>query len=320
MSPVSLSLLCLFFSLSCLSALSDPIYQLALDLYHNRTHKHNITLSQVHLIRVPKASSSSVSMLARRLAGCNPPGPCCRWPGEPPGSCPAKGLYECAANQRVIGCIHHFPNYGYLLNKDVFSMTMLRDPVSRAMSAYNYSTIHYNSHCHPKGSHSCVYNYVHSNAFSNIAVKLFSGHYSYTDMPTCRYKKDCKASLEQAIENIPHFDFLGISELWQISLLLYHQRLKHLPPLSYEFAAGSEGAGESGIKGLRVTHRNSSSIFAPFMNDLYNRNKLDIELYHASIDRLCKDLHTSGLWKFKIVQENWWTHTRHNVTLCMPEA
>ena len=46
-------------------------------------------LPRMHLIRVPKASSSSLSAITRRMVGCNPPGPCCRYPGDPVGSCPA---------------------------------------------------------------------------------------------------------------------------------------------------------------------------------------------------------------------------------------
>ena len=39
------------------------------------------SLQQIQLIRIPKASSSSLSIIARRYAGCSPPGPCCKWPG-----------------------------------------------------------------------------------------------------------------------------------------------------------------------------------------------------------------------------------------------
>ena len=35
-------------------------------------------LPRVHLIRIPKASSSSLSAVARRMAGCTPAGPCCK--------------------------------------------------------------------------------------------------------------------------------------------------------------------------------------------------------------------------------------------------
>ena len=44
------------------------------------------------LVRVPKAASSAASEIARRLGGCTPRGPCCRFPGSPRGSCPAKDL------------------------------------------------------------------------------------------------------------------------------------------------------------------------------------------------------------------------------------
>ena len=37
------------------------------------------------LVRVPKSASSSASVIARRLGGCMPRGPCCNSPGELPG-------------------------------------------------------------------------------------------------------------------------------------------------------------------------------------------------------------------------------------------
>ena len=40
-------------------------------------------LRSMQLIRVPKASSTSLSVVARRMVGCSPPGPCCRFPGDP---------------------------------------------------------------------------------------------------------------------------------------------------------------------------------------------------------------------------------------------
>lgn len=52
------------------------------------------------LLRVPKAGSSGASVIARRLGGCMPPGPCCRFPGDPPRSCPAHGLM-CPRVRRV---------------------------------------------------------------------------------------------------------------------------------------------------------------------------------------------------------------------------
>ncbi|CAN0357361.1 unnamed protein product [Ectocarpus sp. 6 AP-2014] len=49
-------------------------------------------LDRLQLVRVPKAGSSEASVIARRLGGCVPRGPCCMMPGHPPGSCPSEGL------------------------------------------------------------------------------------------------------------------------------------------------------------------------------------------------------------------------------------
>lgn len=62
---------------------------------------HGFTFACSQLVRVPKAGSSEISLIARRLGGCTPRGPCCNWPGDPPGSCPAKGLMCPAVSQRA---------------------------------------------------------------------------------------------------------------------------------------------------------------------------------------------------------------------------
>jgi hypothetical protein len=51
-------------------------YNLSLQRHINRVHA--VKVSRLHLIRIPKASSSSLSMVARRMVGCHPPGPCCK--------------------------------------------------------------------------------------------------------------------------------------------------------------------------------------------------------------------------------------------------
>ena len=51
-------------------------YNLSLQGHISRGHADKV--SRLHLIRVPKASSSSLSMVARRMVGCHPPGPCCK--------------------------------------------------------------------------------------------------------------------------------------------------------------------------------------------------------------------------------------------------
>src|SRR5688572_12376500 len=87
--------------------------------YSNESH----TLPRVHLIRIPKASSSSLSAIARRMVGCTPPGPCCLFPGDPKGSCPSKELIACEYHKKVIGCTNHLPNIKYLEVKTIPSIS-----------------------------------------------------------------------------------------------------------------------------------------------------------------------------------------------------
>ena len=55
---------------------AHSFYNLSLQGHISRGHADKV--SRLHLIRVPKASSSSLSMVARRMVGCHPPGPCCK--------------------------------------------------------------------------------------------------------------------------------------------------------------------------------------------------------------------------------------------------
>ncbi|CBJ33650.1 hypothetical protein Esi_0537_0001 [Ectocarpus siliculosus] len=91
--------------------------------------------------RVPKAGSSEASVIARRLGGCVPRGPCCAFPGDPPGSCPLEGLM-CPM---VTGCVGHNMNQRrtmMLEDPSVFSMTNIRGVVNRMVSGFLYTKSH----------------------------------------------------------------------------------------------------------------------------------------------------------------------------------
>jgi len=89
----------------------------------------------LNIIRVPKAGSSALSVTARAIAGCQPDGyPCCKFPGDPKGSCPRTDLM-CPL---VTGCTGHSPNY----QGDEAVITSLRNPVNRSVSAFFYAHPH----------------------------------------------------------------------------------------------------------------------------------------------------------------------------------
>lgn len=201
--------------------------------------------TQIHLLRVPKASSSAISAIARRAVGCSPPGPCCKYPGDPPGTCPNPHLFNCSRDNTVIGCTGHNPNYEALLNRSVPSITMVRNPISRSISAFFYPGAHHNSNC-TEDINVCFLKYTQQTQWSNVLTKMLTGSYAYSDVQTCASVKQCNHSLELAQRNLRLLTFVGVSECWELSLYLLHRRLTSLTPQLQEFEMGS-GISNTGI-------------------------------------------------------------------------
>ena len=84
-----------------------------------------------------------------------------RWPGDPIGSCPTKGFFACQTQQRVIGCTHHQPFYNALLDRHLYSISIIRHPNRRSISAFFYPGIHHNEDCTKaqRGRHECFLEY-----------------------------------------------------------------------------------------------------------------------------------------------------------------
>ncbi len=197
------------------------------------------SLPKVHLIRIPKASSSSMSAIARRAVGCSPPGPCCHYPGVPVGSCASKGLFKCQEDKKVIGCTDHFPTLRYLFEPRVPSISMMRNPYTRSLSGFFYPGIHHNSDC-AKDIDTCFVEYAQSLKWKNIAVKMLTGDHAYAPVKTCLTNDTCIHSAQQAVENLRFFAFMGVAEMWELSLLVFHRKFPSLPPDLSEFKMATE--------------------------------------------------------------------------------
>ena len=148
------------------TSLQDPATNYIKDLYDVALSElpdvRNTSLVSLHLIRVPKASSTALSMIARRLTGCDPPGPCCKFPGDPVGSCPDRRLFNCETLGKVVGCTHHRPFIKLLYTQpEMPTITMLRNPILRSLSAFSYRGIHCNSKC-TSGLDHCFHQYTNS--------------------------------------------------------------------------------------------------------------------------------------------------------------
>ena len=270
-------------------------------------------LKQAHLIRVPKASSSSLSAIARRMVGCDPPGPCCRYPGNPPGSCPVPKhkpdlLFQCQTQKRVIGCTHHHPNLPVLNDPSVVSFSMMREPIARALSAFSYVPPHSNRKgpCKEGYTPACFKQYVNGSMWNNIVVKMMSGSFSYVPAMAC--ERGCANNLATAQVNLAKLTFMGITELWPVSILVLYARVPSLAPMKAEFSPYA--LGDAITSGTRQNIDPGYTSFKRTARDTYahalaNQNSLDIVLYRQALMKLCIDLHELGLWAHTAVQLSW---------------
>jgi hypothetical protein len=94
----------------------------------------------LHLMRIPKAASSTFSAFVRKQMGAACPGPdghCCKFPGSPKGACNETRL--CAA---IIGCSGHTPHISQVGQQETPSVMMLRNPLTRYISAFGFPGHH----------------------------------------------------------------------------------------------------------------------------------------------------------------------------------
>ncbi len=149
--------------------------------------------------------------------------------------------------------------------------------------------------------------YTQDSRFRNIVVKLLTGADAYADnVKICPMKKNCNNSLELALENLKYVNSIGVSEMWELSLLLLHIKIPSISPLIDDFNL----ANNQTHKGIRI---NNDRIYKPFQtfaksrykNELLQQNNFDLVVYKHVIRSMCSDLHAYNLWKYEIVKKYW---------------
>jgi hypothetical protein len=267
----------------------------------NPTHKGSV----INSIRVPKASSSALSVKARALAGCHPDGyPCCRMPGSPVGTCPRDDLM-CLP---VTGCGGHRP----VFNGTEPIISKIREPAARLLSGFFYFPPHRPPVQQGHGWNLFEQSYIKSAKYRNVMTKMFSGYYAYD-------KFDPKIhTVEQAKKNLCRTAWFGQVEYPVLSSLLLYEasafqwlvpnpvafglpatdggaRREKPPENTPSVAANSSGSEEDG---LRV---NSDEEYAAFKHtifpnhngtDLVQRyNQEDFELFEFMHQLFCARVH-----------------------------
>lgn len=172
--------------------------------HFGKTHKVQ-DYQVLNLIRIPKAGSSQLSVVARAIAGCHPDGyPCCATLDK---SCPRDDLL-CNV---VRGCTDHRPRYNITIHHyqhaafvtamtnatlstpssaattelqtlvHVPMITGVRDPTDRLLSAFFYKGDHRPK---PIRNHSWEIfqnDYIPQPKYRNVLTKMLNGFYAYSN-------------------------------------------------------------------------------------------------------------------------------------------
>ncbi|CAB1109616.1 unnamed protein product [Ectocarpus sp. CCAP 1310/34] len=287
------------------------------------------------LMLVPKAGSSEASVVARRLGGCVPRGPCCMMPGHPPGSCPSEGLM-CPA---VLGCTAHKmdPKRNTMLeDPSVFSMSNIRDVVDRMVSGFLYTQPHSPlcTRTDDVDYESCFEEMMNTTKFQNVAARMVSGHDAYDSSIKLCMNKDqdvggeaaCAEDLESVMKGACNLNFVTMCEAWGSSVLLLFETLPWLEPTADFFPAprhrhhqcgcdlgrvtpvySSEDAKESAASGPQrqntgAKHEEGMKHITPELRDAArSANAVDEALHELVSAKFCERLREAGLLHHPLV-------------------
>jgi len=172
-------------------------------------------------------------------------------------------------------------------------------------------------------------------------VKLLTGEYAYADIETCALSRTCENSVELAMENLSHLSFVGLSELWELSLAMLYRRFPSVVPSLQEFLLGdssSSRVGElpGGISQNRSGHfsRSTASVASLRHNNMHHyeelkvilrdkyhdyfvkQNRLDLQVYSRVVHNSCLELHRTRMWDDTQVREYWKLFSPRKTILC----
>ena len=136
----------------------------------------------------------------------------------------------------------------YIFKDNIPSISMMRNPYSRSISAFFYPGIHHNVNC-VAGHNECFVQYTQNPKWQNIVTKMLCGDDAYAPRSLCTSNITCIKSFQKAEKNLQYLTFMGVAEMWELSLLVLHQKLPSLPPDLSEFRMGtqSEDSHSQGI-------------------------------------------------------------------------
>jgi hypothetical protein len=304
---------------------SSPLYNSS-SLWPYRPLHRSKDGKLLNMLRIPKAGSSALSITARALIGCAPDGfPCCQNTTKPSRitkACP-RGDLHCPA---IRGCIDHKGEYA---DDDPLTITMIRHPVARALSAFFYVPPH-----RPRGACRTMqcfqHQFLQQDQYRNPMTKMLSGYHAYySSLPTSIVIDPETAqqpiSIQRAKSRLCSMSWFGLVEMPIASALILYEThpfdqlvpnpvVFGLPPQvaapTYYLASiddkteihhhHEQEANNKNSSTLNLTRKNPKEIYKQFKSTVFVQQNgtqlvqqyhdMDMAVYDFAVDLFCRRL------------------------------
>ena len=236
----------------------------------------------MHFIHIPKCGGTSMTSILRQVA-CQVDksrnDDCC----TNPGFCDFHAHRRCAS---IRGCINHIPQRPWIY-KPAPSIALVREPLSRLLSAWFYPCHSPNADCYqvrpefklikegklPKVQ---FHEYLEMPEYHNIQTRMLGGDsFPYKNYAVTR------ETFDAAVDALENLFFVGVQEAYDLSVRVLLRELEEEKDI--EILKERDNTKSNKIKQQKADILNNATA----IELIKQRNSWDIELYRVATEKFC---------------------------------